>query len=139
MNYIDTSLLVAAFTSENETARAQDWMRRNNPASFVISDWTITEFSAALAMKLRNRLLAAHEQEAAETLFKRSFRGAAVESVGRSDFRAAASLSSAGVVGLRAGDALHVAIAQRLGATLWTLDRDLQRAATERKARASLP
>jgi antitoxin (DNA-binding transcriptional repressor) of toxin-antitoxin stability system len=50
--YLDTSLLVAALTRESKTATVQRWLREQSTTALALSDWTITEFSAALSLKL---------------------------------------------------------------------------------------
>lgn len=51
--YLDTSLLVPLFIREPGTARAQTFLTANASQVLVISPWTITEFSSALALKQR--------------------------------------------------------------------------------------
>ena len=53
MQYVDTSLLVAALLNEKGTAVAQRWLGDQPAGELAVSDWVITEFSAALSMKLR--------------------------------------------------------------------------------------
>ena len=53
MIYIDTSVFVAALTNESRTAEMQSWLASQRPDDLVISDWVMTEFSAALSIKVR--------------------------------------------------------------------------------------
>jgi hypothetical protein len=53
MRYVATGLLVAALLNEKSTTTAQRWLGGQPAGELAISDWVITEFSAALSMKLR--------------------------------------------------------------------------------------
>jgi predicted nucleic acid-binding protein len=53
MVYLDTSVIVAALLNEAATSRIQDWLAAQEAGSTAISDWVVTEFSSALAVKLR--------------------------------------------------------------------------------------
>lgn len=130
MLYLDTSLLVAGLTREARTPEIQDWLAGQDPEALYISDWVVTEFSSALSIKLREGHLG--EDHRAEALA--AFTSLAEESLGllpvsRADFRTAAHFADQAAIGLRAGDALHLAITSAHGATLCTLDRKLLRAA----------
>jgi predicted nucleic acid-binding protein len=129
MLYLDTSLLVAALTREERTADIQRWFGEQALDSLAISDWVATEFSAALAIKLRTRQIAADLRAEALALFSYpSSESLTVWPVSRFQFRAAARFADDYARGLRAGDALHVAICTDHGATLCTLDRRLSKA-----------
>ena len=53
MIYCDTSLVVAVLAREPSSYRAQDWIALLDTAELCISDWVVTEFSGALALKAR--------------------------------------------------------------------------------------
>lgn len=129
MHYVDTSILVAALLNEVHTDAAQRWLSRQSAGQLAISDWIITEFSAALSVKLRNGQIREEHRSEALALFTRLTEESFVTlSVSRSDFRTAARFADQYLTGLRAGDALHLAIAANHGANLHTLDKRLAKA-----------
>lgn len=137
--YIDTSVLVAALTNEAETVRMQEWLASQNPASLFVSDWVVTEFSSALSIKLRTGQITVTDRANALALFTRL----CVESfeclpVTGQQFRTAARFSDQYVLGLRAGDALHLAVCADHGVMLCTLDRRLAEAGPQLGLRATL-
>jgi len=122
--YLDTSLLVAALTPERRTAEVQRWLAKQKPDDLVISDWTVTEFSAALSMKVRSRQLDPESRSDALALFTRLARETfSVLPVAREDFREASRLADLHESGLRAGDALHLGVVANHGERLFSLDR----------------
>jgi predicted nucleic acid-binding protein len=126
--YLDTSLLVAAFTNELRTADMQEWLDRQRASALAISDWVTTEFSAALSVKLRaGKLSGAHRAAALAAFARASADSFVLLPVLGTHFQRAARIADQHVLGLRAGDALHLAVASEHGATLCTLDERMSR------------
>ncbi|HTW34457.1 MAG TPA: type II toxin-antitoxin system VapC family toxin [Rhizomicrobium sp.] len=124
--YLDTSVLVAAFTNEARTGTIQSWLGKQKPDTLAISDWAVTEFSAALSIKLRTGQIAERDRADALALFTRTADDSfEVLPVQAAQFRTAARFADQYTLGLRAGDALHLAIAADNGAVLVTLDERL--------------
>ena len=129
MLYLDTSVLVSALTNEVRSEEIYLWLDAvQEPAA--VSDWTLTEFAAALSGKLRGGSLKHVEWRAARRgltrLVTTGLESLAVEPI---DFSRAAEFASDPDLGLRGGDALHLAVVERTGVRLSTLDKGQANAA----------
>ena len=129
MNYLDTSVIVAVLTDETATLKSQAWLENQSFENLYISEWVLTEVSSALSIKVRMGALSVEDRATALAFFRQmvddSFNLLPLTS---SHFHAAALLADQHQLGLRAGDALHLALASDVGATLFTLDKRLAEA-----------
>ena len=129
MKYLDTSLIVSALSTESATQSVQIWLTSQDPSTLLISQWTVTEVSSALALKLRTKAITLDDRARALTIFRQvAFESFVLINVSSEHFRIAARFSDHYELGLRASDALHLAVASEYGATIYTLDRRLAEA-----------
>ena len=131
MRYVDTSVFVPLFMPEATSATIRSWFQRLSLDEIAISAWTLTEFASALGGKVRSGAANAASASAALTGFA-DLVSANLRVIAplRRDFEAAADLLQRFELGLRAGDALHVAITRNHRAeVLVTLDMRLAVAA----------
>jgi predicted nucleic acid-binding protein len=128
--YLDTSLLASALTAEVATPRVLLWLEAQALEELTISDWVTAEFSSALAIKFRNREIDPFRRAAASREFAHlSARVFTNLTILPDHFREAARMVDHVETGLRAADALHLAVCSDHSATLCTLDKRLHKAA----------
>jgi hypothetical protein len=127
--YLDTSVLVSAHTKEVRTKDVLAWLAKKAGSGLATSDWVVAEFSAALSKKQRVGEIDGPFRAYALAEFHRAMLpGLTSLTIRSSDFSAAARFADQYALGLRAADALHLAIATGNGATLHTLDDRLAKA-----------
>lgn len=130
--YLDPSFVVAALVAdEAHSTASRAWLGIHASADIAVSDWVSTEVSSALSIKIRRGNITVEERNdiLSEWQFLRSTSLGAV-SVPADAFETAARFADRHDIGLRAADALHIAIALAHGRTLVTLDRVMATAAT---------
>lgn len=129
MLYLDTSVIVASLSTEVASPRIQDWLAEQRASRLHVSEWTLTELSSAVALKVRTGQFDLKQRAAALAIASRwiaeSFTLLPITS---GHFRTAARIVDHYRLALRAGDALHLAVASDHGATVHTLDRRLAEA-----------
>ena len=112
MIYVDTSALVPAFIREPRSEAVLAWLETSGER-LVVSEWTITEFSSAAAIKARTGEIAPNLAKQARTRFLDFAQNhCSIALPQRAEFRRAAELAGDVNLKLRAGDALHLAIAE---------------------------
>ena len=130
MIYCDTSLLVAALVPEPATGAVQIWLSQQAENELATSAWTLVEFSSAIALKARRGdfpadrktdVLAKWQAMVAERL--------TLLPVPQPAFALGTSYCEMQASRLRAGDALHLAVASLGGYGLATLDGVMAEAA----------
>jgi predicted nucleic acid-binding protein len=130
MRYFDTSFLMPVFIQEAFSARVEKVLKRPPVGEAAVSNWTRVEFSSALARQVRmddlDRATAADIESDFDAMVNDTF---VILSPNAGDFDLARTFLRRYDAGLRAGDALHLAIASNRSAeTIYSLDRGLLRA-----------
>ena len=114
MVYVDTSALVPMFLREPNSDAVINWLESSGER-LAISEWTLVEFASAAAIKLRSREVTANlVKQAIARMHEFAQKHCTVAVPGRENFRRAAELAGNDALKLRAGDALHLAIAESL-------------------------
>lgn len=130
MRYADTCLLVSLFFRDAGTDAALAWLRAAGVEPVMASHWSLTEFSSAAGLRARAGQIAPKLHREALAKFRRFAAGRLTLTPPEpADFERAAALLDHFKTGLRAGDALHLAICARQGAVFCTADKMLAEAA----------
>ncbi len=127
--YLDTNILVALLTPEPFSGRADTFIQ-NNAEPLIVSDFAVAEFSSAVARRVRMREFTIEQAGIALVgLDEWVTRAADRAEISAGDVALATTYIRRFDLPLRTPDALHIAIAQRLDATLVTFDRGMAVAA----------
>lgn len=129
MFYLDASIVVASVTRELRTPDVQTWWEKQQ-AEITFSSWTLTESISALSIRLRHGSITADEKQNAVRFVRRIPNSYQRIPITEAHFLSAMRYADQHELGLRSGDALHVAIAADFDQTLVTLDKKMATAAT---------
>jgi predicted nucleic acid-binding protein len=130
MVYVDTSALVPIFIREPASDAVIGWIE-SGAGRLAISEWSLVEFASATAIKLcTGQVTAKLVEQATAHLREFASKHCMIVTPEREDFRRGAELASDPVLNLRAGDALHLAIAAGMkAAAILCLDQAMNESA----------
>lgn len=112
MIYADTSALVPAFIREPKSEAVLAWLESSGER-LVVSEWAIAEFASATSIKVRTgQIEGAFAKQAMTRFLEFAQKHCSIAAPQRAEFRRAAELAGDADLKLRAGDALHLAIAE---------------------------
>ena len=131
MIYLDTSFLAPFYIREATSEQVETILLNIPTDELVISDWTKVEFVSLLARLVRTGELTKELVKAIMKAFQEDVaQSYSVLTVTRNDFDRASELIRQWNTGLRAGDAMHLAIADNQRTeNLLSLDKGLIKAA----------
>jgi uncharacterized protein len=113
--YVDTSILVAAHCLEPATGQVQSWLAARRPSELVGCSWLLTEVASALSIKeRRGEINRSRHQAISSDILVFLAQCVTLEPPTENDFEVAATFCHNAASRLRAGDALHLAVALRL-------------------------
>jgi predicted nucleic acid-binding protein len=123
--YLDASVVVALVTRDAFTFRADSYLRAVAPV-LIVSDLAATEFASVVARRVRMKEISPSIAQATfAALDSWLLRSTERAETTAADVAAAAQALRRLDLPLRTADALNIAIAQRIGATLMTFDEKM--------------
>lgn len=140
MLYFDTSFLAPLILEEATSTKIEAFFAKLPVGELYVSHWTRVEFASLIAREVRMGGLAESDALLAigqfDEMMAESFQ---ILAPGVADYELAKAYIQYFATKLRAGDALHLAIASNNGAKMfYTLDDGLLNAAKLTKVRASI-
>jgi predicted nucleic acid-binding protein len=127
--YLDASVIVALLTNDVFTSRADAYIRSRTPL-LIVSDFAGAEVASVIARRVRTREVS---EQTARIAFAEldawTIRNAERVEMTTADVMAATHALRRLDLTLRTADALNIAIAQRVDATLMTFDEKMAVAA----------
>jgi predicted nucleic acid-binding protein len=134
MIYVDTSIFVALCTTEPKSDAVDKW-HNDSSAKMISSTWAFTEFSSALSLKVRTNQITEKQSREAwkkfDILCQNDIELFPIES---KTYYSAGILVIDSKSNLRAGDALHIAVAKAFKAkSIITLDKVFEKNASRLK------
>jgi predicted nucleic acid-binding protein len=128
-NYLDASILVAVLTVEAFSERADRFVR-DHPSGVIISDFAAAEFASAIARRVGMREVTVDDARSDLSAFDSwAARSVQLIEVTAADVALATAFLRRLDLTLRTPDAIHIAIAQRINATLVTFDQRMSESA----------
>lgn len=130
MFYFNTSFIVPYFLPEAASPQVENFLLKFD-YGLTISHWTKTEFAGAVGLKCRMGQISSREEEATHDRFNEIIAAYFfVLAPKEQDFSLAIAYLRQSELGLRAGDALHLAIARNNNVVrLYSLDKVMVSAA----------
>ena len=130
MRYFDTSFLTPLIRVETTSSRIARFLAGQPIGELAVSLWTEVEFASLLARDVRMGAIRADEARTADNLFEDVIRQSfVVLPPGADDYALARRYLHNYETGLRAGDALHLAIAGNHQAeAIYSLDKTMIKA-----------
>jgi predicted nucleic acid-binding protein len=123
--YLDASVLVAFFTDDHFTLRADAFLDGYEDV-LIISDFAAAEFASVIARQVRTKEFSAGSARDAFSSFDSWIaRAAQPVEFGPLDVRTAEAFLRRLDLPLRTADAIHIAIARRIGASIATYDKKM--------------
>ena len=137
--YLDTSVIVALLTVEPLTARADEFINRMREP-LLVSDLASAEFASAICRRVRMREISLDQAHSDLSDFDVwSLRATDRVELNAADVATATAFLRRLDLALVTADAIHIAAARRLAATLVTFDRQMADSARALGAAIAVP
>jgi uncharacterized protein len=121
--YLDTSFVVGLLMPETVSQRAERFIR-SHPEIYFVSNFAAAEFASAVSRRVRMREIPTDEGRMILATFDSWMTTVGTEvEISAADVASATGFLRRLDLQLRAPDAIHIAVARRIGATLVSFDR----------------